>query len=165
MQVPEVLQVLEVLVMLAVANGAPVMATRLLGNRGAWPLDGGRTAWDGRPWLGTSKTVRGVVVAVIGTGAVAAFMGLGFALGALFGAASMAGDLFSSFVKRRMGIASSGQAMGLDQIPEALFPLLACYRALGIGPAEIVLLVVLFTVSQIAVSPVMYALGIRRRPY
>jgi CDP-2,3-bis-(O-geranylgeranyl)-sn-glycerol synthase len=160
-----VIQVLEVLVLLTVANGGPVMATRLLGNRWGRPLDGGRRAWDGRPWFGVSKTVRGIVVGVMATALVAALMGLGWRLGLVFGAASMAGDLFSSFFKRRLGIESSGQAMGLDQVPEALFPLLACYRPLGLEPAGVLLLVALFAVAQIVVSPVMYLLGIRRRPY
>ncbi len=160
-----VVQAFEVLVLLAAANGAPVVAARLLGGRWAWPLDGGLSAWDGRRLFGRSKTVRGVAVAVAATALAAAAMGLGWRLGVVFGAASMGGDLFSSFVKRRMGIESSGQAMGLDQVPEALFPLLACHRALGLGPAGVVLLVVLFAVAQTLVSPVMYALGIRRRPY
>lgn len=158
-------QGLEVLVLLAAANGAPVMATRLLGSRWAWPLDGGLCLPDGRRLLGSSKTVRGVLVAVAVTAAAALLMGLGWRLGAIFGAASMAGDLFSSFLKRRMGIESSGQAVGVDQIPEALFPLLVCYRSLGLDPEGVVLLVVLFAVGQILVSPVMYVLGIRRRPY
>lgn len=156
---------IEVLVLLTAANGGPVLATRLLGRRWGWPLDGGARAWDGRPLFGTSKTVRGVVVAILATALAAAFMGLGWRLGVLFGAASMAGDLFSSFIKRRIGIQSSGQALGLDQIPEALFPLLACYRPLGLDPVSVMLLVVLFVVAQIVMSPVMYALGIRRRPY
>jgi CDP-2,3-bis-(O-geranylgeranyl)-sn-glycerol synthase len=159
------IQALEVLVLLTVANGGPVLATRLLGSRWAWPLDGGLRAWDGRHLLGTSKTVRGIVVAVAATAFVGALLGIGWRLGALFGAASMAGDLFSSFLKRRMGVASSGQAVGLDQVPEALFPLLACYRPLGLDPPSVLLLVALFAVAQIVISPVMYLLGIRRRPY
>ena len=75
------------------------------------------------------------------------------------------GDLFSSFVKRRLGIQSSGQASGLDQVPEALFPLLACYRSLGLDLVSVAVLVAAFTAAQIVVSPLMYALGIRRRPY
>lgn len=156
---------LEVLVLLTVANGAPVLATRLLGRHGAWRLDGGLDAWDGRPLLGTSKTVRGLVAALVATTLAAAALGHHWLLGLVFGAASMVGDLVSSFLKRRLGVASSGQALGLDQIPEALVPLLVCYRALGLDPAGVAWLVVLFTLAQIVMSPVMYALGIRRRPY
>ena len=156
---------LELLVLMTVANGAPVLATRLLGRRWGWPLDGGLVVWDGRRLFGTSKTVRGVVVAVAATTVAAGLMGLGWQLGLVFGVASMLGDLVSSFTKRRLGIESSGQAIGLDQIPESLFPLLVREHALGLDAAAIALLVALFVIAQVVMSPVMYALGIRRRPY
>jgi CDP-archaeol synthase len=52
-------------------------------------------------------------------------------------ATAMAGDLLSSFVKRRFGLAPSSKATGLDQIPEALFPLLACRSALSLTALDI----------------------------
>lgn len=156
---------LELLVWLALANGGPVIATRLLGGRWAWPLDGGRLAPDGRRLLGPSKTVRGLVVAVLLVALAASLGGHPWWLGAAFGAAAMVGDAFSSFLKRRLGIEPSGQAVGLDQAPEALLPLLVVYRPLGLDALAVVLLVVLFTVAQALISPLMYRLGVRRRPY
>lgn len=156
---------IQLLTLLIVANGVPVLVTRLLGRRAAWPLDAGLLAWDGRPLLGSSKTVRGFVASVLATAGAAALLGLGWPLGVLFGAASMVGDLFSSFLKRRLGIESSGQAAGLDQIPEALLPLLACYALLPLDAVLVVILVTLFTLGQVLLSPLMYRLGIRRRPY
>ena len=155
----------ELLLLIVVANGSPVLVARLLGVRGNWPLDGGVRLRDGRPLFGHSKTVRGLVSAVAGTTLVAGIVGHPWQIGLLFGVAAMIGDLFSSFVKRRLGIASSGQALGLDQVPEALFPLLVCYRYFGLDPAGVVLVVLLFTVSTLVSSPVMYRLGIRKRPY
>lgn len=156
---------IQLLTLLIVANGVPVLVARLCGRRAAWPLDGGLQAWDGRPLLGASKTVRGFVASVLATAAAAAVLGLGWAVGLLFGAASMFGDLCSSFLKRRLGIESSGQALGLDQVPEALFPLLACYALLALDVLLVVALVTLFTLGQVLLSPLMYRLGIRRRPY
>jgi CDP-2,3-bis-(O-geranylgeranyl)-sn-glycerol synthase len=156
---------LELLLLLWVANGVPVLVAWLLGERWNRPLDGGRTAWDGRPLLGRSKTVRGIVSGVAGTALAAAVLGHGWQLGAVVGAASLAGDLFSSFLKRRLGIESSGQAVGLDQVPEALLPLLVVQGRLGLDGYGILLLVVLFAAAQLAISPVMYRLGIRKRPY
>ena len=49
----------------------------------------------------------------------------------------MTGDLFSSFIKRRFGSAPSSQALGLDQIPESLLPLVACSFILPISIADI----------------------------
>jgi hypothetical protein len=155
----------ELLVLLIVANGTPVVATRLLGRRLAWPLDGGLMAWDQRRWLGPSKTVRGVVTSLLATTAVAVLFGFAWQIGMLFALASMAGDAGSSFIKRRLGIESSGRALGLDQIPEALLPLLVMYQPLALGPVLVLLVVSLFTVGQILVSPLMFRLGIRRRPY
>jgi hypothetical protein len=39
---------------------------------------------------------------------------------------AMLGDLFSGFVKRRLGMGPSDKALGLDYVPESLLPLLAC---------------------------------------
>lgn len=156
---------IQLLTLLIVANGVPVLVTRLLGRRAAWPLDGGLRAWDGRPLLGTSKTVRGFVASVLATAAAAALLGLGWPVGLLFGAAAMFGDICSSFLKRRLGIESSGQAPGLDQIPEALLPLLASYPLLPLNAVLVVVLVTLFTLGQALLSPLMFRLGIRRRPY
>ncbi|MDZ7668214.1 MAG: CDP-archaeol synthase [Gammaproteobacteria bacterium] len=155
----------QLLTLLIVANGVPVLVTRLLGRRADWPLDGGLQAWDGRSLLGPSKTIRGLVASVLATAAVAALLGLGWPVGLLFGTASMIGDLCSSFLKRRLGIESSGQAVGLDQLPEALFPLLACYALLPLNALLVVVVVTLFALGQLLLSPLMYRLGIRRRPY
>lgn len=155
----------ELLLLITVANGTPVLVTRLLDHRWAWPVDGGVRLWDGRHLFGASKTVRGVASGILVTTLVAVAFGYPWQLGMLFGLAAMAGDLFSSFCKRRLGIETSGQAVGLDQIPEALFPLLACYAYLGLDPLGVVLLVLLFTLATLIASPVMYWLGIRKRPY
>lgn len=159
------LLILELLVLLTAANGGPVLATRLLGERWAWPLDAGWVLADGRRALGPSKTVRGFVTAVLATALAASLLGFGWALGAVFGAASMVGDMTSSFVKRRLGIESSGRAMGLDQIPEALLPLLVVYRALGLDWLSVAIAVTLFTLGSLLISPLMFRLGIRGRPY
>jgi len=77
----------------------------------------------------------------------------------------MAGDLFSSFLKRRMALPSGGKATILDQVPESLFPLLACRNALSLTAVDTVITVVLFFVIGIAASRVLYKLHLRERPY
>jgi hypothetical protein len=157
--------IVDLLLLITVANGSPVLVTRVLGDRWAWPVDGGVRLWDGRPLFGASKTSRGILSGIFFTAIAAVALGYDWQIGVAFGAMAMLGDLFSSFVKRRLGIVSSGQAIGLDQIPEALFPLLACYGYFDLDLAGVVLVVVLFTVVTIVASPVMYWLGIRKRPY
>jgi hypothetical protein len=159
------LHLLGVLLLLGVANGTPIFAKRLLGDRFAAPLDGGAVLADGRPLFGSSKTIRGIVLSILVTALAAAVLGFGWAIGAGFAAASLAGDLLSSFVKRRLGLPSQAQAAGLDQVPEALLPLL-CYRAaLGLAWADVALLTVAFIVLELALSRVLFWLRIRDRPY
>ena len=96
------LLLLRLMVLLAVANGAPIIATKLLGARLAAPLDGGVRLRDGARLFGASKTVRGVVASVGCSALVAPLLGFDWEVGAGFAAASLAGDLLSSFLKRRL---------------------------------------------------------------
>jgi CDP-2,3-bis-(O-geranylgeranyl)-sn-glycerol synthase len=113
--------VLRLLLLLGVANSAPIAAKRVCGRRWSLPVDAGRLLFDGRPVLGPSKTWRGFISAVLLTALAAYLLDIAPAIGALIGAFAMVGDALSSFVKRRLGVASSDRATGLDQIPEALF--------------------------------------------
>ena len=159
------LLILAFLVLLLVANGTPVVAKRVLGRRLAFPLDGGVRFVDGRPLFGPAKTIRGIVLSVAATSAAAPVLGFDWKIGAMVGGAAMAGDLFSSFVKRRLGLASSARATGLDQFPEALFPLLACRGALSLTLADIAVAALIFFVGDIVLSRLMFKLGVRDRPY
>ena len=93
---------LQLLILLVVANGTAVVAKKLLGTAFGRPLDGGALFVDGQPIFGPSKTIRGIVVSVLATSICAALMGLGWEVGTLVATFAMAGDLFSSFVKRRL---------------------------------------------------------------
>jgi hypothetical protein len=64
-------------------------------------------------------------------------------IGLLVAATAMIGDLFSSFAKRRMKLAPGSTALGLDQIPESLLPVIACRWLLPITALDIVLVPVL----------------------
>ena len=159
------LAILQILVLLSVANGTPVVAKKLLGDAGTWPLDGGARFVDGRPVFGRSKTIRGIALAVILTTAAAPLAGLPLWVGAMVGGLAMLGDLFSSFLKRRFDRPSSSRATGLDQIPEALFPFVACRGPLSLTIADILLGVFLFFVGEVLLSRIFYRLGLRDQPY
>jgi CDP-2,3-bis-(O-geranylgeranyl)-sn-glycerol synthase len=77
----------------------------------------------------------------------------------------MAGDLFSSFVKRRLNLAPSARASGLDQVPESLFPLLACRNALALSVPDIAVGVAIFFAGEVVLSLLLYKAHIRDRPY
>jgi CDP-archaeol synthase len=157
--------VLKLLILLAVANGTPVVAKRLFGGAFARPLDSGALFADGRPWFGPSKTIRGVVLATLATTAAAAALGLGWKAGALLGIVAMAGDLLVSFVKRRLGLAPSSQAVGLDQIPESLVPLLATRLLLPLTVLDVAVATTLFFVGELVLSRLLYKWHVRDRPY
>lgn len=157
--------VLRLLLILATANSAPIFAKHLFGAHWGWPLDGGATFLDGKPLLGPSKTVRGVVASIVGAALAAALLDFSPATGAVMGAMAMLGDALSSFVKRRLGITSSGRATGLDQIPEALLPLLAVYGPLALLPLEVVTVTVAFFLLEIPLAKVSFRWGLRDRPY
>jgi hypothetical protein len=157
--------VLELLILIAVANGMPVIAKRLLGEAWARPLDSGATWFDGRPLFGPSKTIRGVVLSLLATPLAAMLMGLRWELGLLVACGTMLGDLLSSFVKRRMGLAPSSMALGLDQIPESLLPLLLSRWLVPVSLVDSLAGVAIFCVAAPLVSRLFFRLGLRDQPY
>jgi hypothetical protein len=157
--------VIRLLILLLLANGAPFVAGKLLGQRLLRPVDSGREFIDGRPLFGQSKTIRGLILAILVTTAGAPLVGLSWRIGALVGTLAMAGDLFSSFLKRRLGRMSSSPTVGLDQVPESLFPLLACLGPLSLTMADVALGVAAFVVGELLLSRLLYAIDLRERPY
>jgi CDP-archaeol synthase len=156
---------LQSLALLTIANGAPVIAKKIFGSRLAFPLDAGVHFVDGRPLLGPSKTIRGVVLSVALTAAAAPVLGISVATGALVACLAMLGDIISSFTKRRLKLPSSAQAIGLDQIPESLLPLLVCKNALSLTSVDIIICVGIFLGGELLISRALYMLHIRDQPY
>lgn len=154
-----------ILILLGVANGTPIFATRLFGKRFNAPLDGGLKLPDGRPLFGPSKTVRGLVLSVACTTLAAPLLGFEWISGAGLASASMFGDLLSSFIKRRLGLRAHSQAPGLDQIPESLLPLLVLRQHLGLGYGDIAIIAAAFIVLELVLSRLLFRLHIRDRPY
>ena len=161
----QLLHILQILVLLTFANGTPIVAKKIFGSRFALPLDAGIIFFDGRPFFGHSKTMRGIVVSILITTAIGPFIGLDLTIGAIVASSAMAGDLFSSFVKRRLNLPSSGQALGLDQVPESLFPMLACRDALSLTIADIALGVGIFFIGALILSRLLFRAHLRDEPY
>ncbi len=147
------------------ANSAPVLANDLFRDRFTAPIDAGRKFFDGYPLFGASKTWRGAFSACVLTPIAAWVLGLELVIGLAFAAAAMAGDLLSSFIKRRLNRPVSSKAIGVDQIPEALLPLLVVQSHYALGIMSIAGIVMAFTLIEITVSPLLWKLGLRKRPY
>lgn len=157
--------ILQLLILVVVANGTAVVAKKVLGDAFARPLDRGTVFVDGRPLFGPAKTFRGIVLSLLATPIAAMLVGLGWKVGALVAIGAMAGDLLSSFVKRRLGFPTSSMAIGLDQIPESLFPLAASRLLLPVTLLDIVVGVTIFFVGELALSRILFKLRLRDRPY
>jgi CDP-diglyceride synthetase len=155
MQSGHILAILRSLILISAANGVPVLFARLLGTRFARPIDGGIVWRDGHRLLGRSKTSRGLAAAVVLAACAAVLISLPWQAGALAGVSAMAGDCFSSFVKRRFGLEPSSMTLGLDQVPESLFPAVACSAYLPLRPIDIAAIVKMFSIGGLgAVSRV-----------
>jgi CDP-diglyceride synthetase len=157
--------ILQLLTLLALANGAPLIAKKILGTAFAYPLDNGVTLADGQPLLGRSKTIRGIVLSIAVTTLAAPWVGISPAAGLLISAVAMVGDLLSSFIKRRMKLPSGSMALGLDQIPESFFPAIAARSMLPVSALDTAIVSGFFFVGELAVSRALFALNIRDRPY
>jgi hypothetical protein len=142
---------LTALLLVVVANMAPWAAGRWLPRRYAWPLDCGATLSDGTRVLGDHKTWRGLLAGALACALTARLLGDSFLLGLEFGALSLAADAASSFVKRRCRLAQGTEVFGIDQLPEALLPLVVLSTPLGIGLLGGVLVAIVFLSLNLAV--------------
>ena len=159
---PHWFQVLILLALVLVANGAPAVFALLRGSRSP-PLDGGRVLPDGSPLLGPSKTWSGLAASLALTPLVALALGLDWQMGLAVALGAMAGDLLASFAKRRLGLGSGVSAPVLDQVPESLIPGLLVSGKLGLGLLDLGLVAGAFTALDLALTPVLKSLGRGRR--
>jgi CDP-archaeol synthase len=137
------------LLLLIISNFAPWALGRTCGNRWATPLDCGVILRDGRRLLGSHKTWRGLAAAVVACAITAELLGIQWWLGLEFAALSMLGDAISSAWKRRRGREPGEDDPGLDQLPEALLPLIVLHAPLRLGWKEVALVTVAFVVLNL----------------
>ncbi len=156
---------LEILLLILVANGVPLMASGLLNKRFVLPLDMGMRLPDGRPLFGPSKTFRGLLLSLLLTGITAELIELSFIMGLTVALWAMLGDLLSSLIKRRLGMLPGSPALGIDQLPESLLPLLAVAGPLAISATEIMATVITFAVLELLISRILFRLHLRKHPY
>jgi CDP-2,3-bis-(O-geranylgeranyl)-sn-glycerol synthase len=138
----------KVLFLLTMANAAPLIGKTILSEKMANPIDCGLILKDGQPLFGKSKTIRGIVLALFATTILAPLVGIEFATGTIISAAAMVGDLFSSFLKRRLRMPPGSMAIGLDQIPEALLPALMAKCVLPLTVLDVTATVFVFFIGN-----------------
>lgn len=153
------------LILLTAANGMPVLARHAFGTLAAWRVDFGVRFYDNRPLLGYSKTWRGLFTAILTTTLLAPLFELSFQTGALFGGLAMVGDLVASFTKRRLGLVESSRFRIMDVMPESLLPVFILLDDLQLNILSGGISVALFFVLEVILSPVLFRLHIRKKPY
>lgn len=157
--------VLQGVILLLAANGAPIIASKIFGSCWQEPIDAGIVCADQRRLLGDTKTWRGLFGALALAAGMAIPLGLNALTGLLFGALTMLGDLLASFLKRRRGYVESSRARGFDTVPESLLPTWLLKEHLHLELSGVVLTVLIFFLIEEFVSPILYRLHIRKRPY
>ena len=153
------------LLLIIIANGAPVILRAVMGSRLNLPVDLGSRLPDGQPLFGRAKTWRGVAGAVVATAVAAALLGYSPETGALVAFYAVCGDIFSSFIKRRLGMPPHSMAPLLDQVPESLFPAIMLKEQFELDVESIIILVFAFIIAELLLSFIFYKLGIRKKPY
>ena len=139
----------KLLLTLITANGTPIILRRCMGATFSHPVDGGLLLSDGYPLFGYSKTWRGILSGITGATIVAFLLDFPVLFGVAFAALSLLGDLLSSFIKRRLKRPPSSKFIGLDQIPEALFPSAAGTYWLDYGLSTIAIVTLSFFLISI----------------
>ena len=143
--------------LLIAANAVPVIVGKLARQRAAQPLDFGRVMADGERLFGSHKTWRGLVSGIAACALLAIYLGLPVWLGAGFAALSLLADACSSAAKRRMRLKPGSEVLGLDQLAEALVPLLVFSGPLGLQAGEIAFVTAAFVILDTATA------GLRHR--
>jgi CDP-2,3-bis-(O-geranylgeranyl)-sn-glycerol synthase len=149
----EIFTAVRALVMIGVASTVPWLVGRVLGERWAAPLDCGYSLWDGKRLFGSHKTWRGLIAGIGACTIVGAAFGLDAFVGAGIGAAALAGDALSSALKRRLQFPPGSEVLGVDQLPEALLPLVIFSGPLGLELWEGPVLAAVFTILDILATP------------
>ncbi|MBI5635377.1 CDP-2,3-bis-(O-geranylgeranyl)-sn-glycerol synthase [Candidatus Micrarchaeota archaeon] len=153
------------------SNSTPVV----LG--GGKPLDLGKTLWDGRRVFGASKTIRGLLSALVVGTFVSIPLSLfpqflpGFSLeqkitvAFLVSLGAMIGDLIGSFSKRRLGFGEGESFIVTDQLLFLAVALLLSSTYVKIGLYDIVALVVVTFVLHVLFNQIAHRLGLKKVPW
>jgi len=156
---------MEWLLLILIANGSPVLASYFFSHRSSKPIDFGLMLKDKQYLFGKTKTWRGLVSSLVLTSLIAMLLGYDLMTGFIVSSLSMLGDLFSSFLKRRLQKVESSQVVLLDQIPESLLPCLWLLKMNYIDLTQVMVIVSSFIIIDIVLSSILYKFGVRKKPY
>jgi len=149
------------------ANAAPVIFG------GGRPIDADRTFIDGKPILGSHKTIRGFFAGLI-VGTLVSFvqntvyplyqsnplLGFALSLGALIG------DLFDSFIKRRLVLPPGASFPILDQLDFVVGALLFSLMVPPLPPLNLILIIIVITPPiHLLTNVLAFFFGFKSKPW
>jgi len=158
-----------------VANATPVPFSRML--KKTTPIDGRRYAWDGRRLLGDGKTWEGLFSGIAGGTLIGTILYLAGNLGGfrsisepiILSMGAMIGDIFGSFLKRRIGLKRGELAPGLDQLGFLIIALIISAAIYGVpswfNPVTLACILVITAILHLSTNFIAYLLKLKDRPY
>ena len=155
----------QLLLLIIVANGAPIITRQCLSDSFSYAVDLGQNLPDNNRIFGPSKTWRGIFSSLLATPVVAVLLGCSIETGLMVAVYAVIGDLFSSFIKRRLSMAASSMAPLLDQVPESFLPAFMMRQAFNLDMLSVIWLVFIFIIIELLLSHILYKWGVRKRPY
>ncbi len=141
-----------------VANSTPVV----LG--GGPPVDGGASWTDGKPILGTNKTIRGTITGVL-AGTI-----IGLIQGNLIGGfaqstGALLGDLISSFYKRRRDYAPGSSMPIIDQLDFISLAVVLSYPFQQTDLLSVAVIMVITVPIHYAVNYISWLMKLKKNPW
>ncbi|MEN2974829.1 MAG: CDP-2,3-bis-(O-geranylgeranyl)-sn-glycerol synthase [Candidatus Caldarchaeales archaeon] len=155
------------------ANATPVVAVKLIGR--STPLDMGLRAWNGRRILGDGKTIEGMIAGIAAGATIGLIISYTLNLfrsilePLILAIGAMVGDIFGSFVKRRIGIERGRSLPILDQLGFLIFSLILASLLYGLPrwmrPDVFSALLIITFILHVSTNFLAYLLGLKNRPY
>ena len=158
-------ELLQLLLLIIIANGAPIITRQWLNCRFSHAVDLDHDLADNNRIFGPSKTWRGIFSSLLATPVVAVLLGYSIETGLMVAVYAVIGDLISSFIKRRLSMTASSMAPLLDQVPESFIPAFMMRQTFNLDILSVILLVLIFIIFELLLSLILYRWGIRKRPY
>ena len=158
-----------------VANATPVPFAKIL--KKTTPIDGGRFAWDGRRILGDGKSWEGLFSGIAGGILIGVILYLAGNLGGfrsisepmVLSVGAMIGDIFGSFIKRRIGLERGELAPGLDQLGFLIIALTVSAAIYGVpdwfDPMIFACILIITVILHLSTNFIAYLLKLKDRPY
>ncbi len=140
------------------ANATPVV----LG--GGPPLDGGGKWLDGKPFLGSHKTLRGSIVGILAGTIIGTLQG-SFMIGLSQGVGAILGDLISSFLKRRKDIAPGESFPLLDQLDFIIVAVILSQQFTTASLQEIITIIIVTIPIHYFMNYVSWLIKMKEHPW